>query len=76
MKLILNFLDYYVLFDFPGQVELYTHYDTVKNIMEKLEKWNYRVKLFSIFLNKENTNILINNKIAYSSSFSRCSLLF
>ncbi|RHZ22872.1 hypothetical protein DYB37_004661 [Aphanomyces astaci] len=28
----------YVLFDFPGQVELYTHEESVHNIVQKLEK--------------------------------------
>lgn len=34
---------HYFLFDFPGQVELYTHHDSVKNIMELLTKLNYRL---------------------------------
>ncbi len=28
----------YVVFDFPGQVELYTHYTCVYNIIDKLNK--------------------------------------
>ncbi|KAF0698026.1 Aste57867_11357 [Aphanomyces stellatus] len=30
--------DKYVLFDFPGQVELYTHEESIHNIVQKLEK--------------------------------------
>ena len=34
---------YYILFDCPGQVELYTHHDSVKKIFQFLEKNNFRV---------------------------------
>lgn len=34
---------YYFLFDCPGQVELYTHHDSVKKIFQYLEKMNFRV---------------------------------
>ncbi|CAG8509515.1 15950_t:CDS:2, partial [Acaulospora colombiana] len=37
-----NLGDDYILFDFPGQVELFTHHDSVKNIIERLQKLNYR----------------------------------
>lgn len=33
----------YVLFDFPGQVELYTHNNSVKNILRQLEKNSHRL---------------------------------
>lgn len=33
----------YVLFDCPGQVELYTHNNAVKHIFAQLTKWDYRV---------------------------------
>lgn len=33
----------YLLFDFPGQVELYTHYKCVRNILAQLQKWDYRL---------------------------------
>lgn len=33
----------YLLFDFPGQVELYTHHNSVKNIIQKLTKLDYRL---------------------------------
>ncbi|XP_048882113.1 GPN-loop GTPase 2 [Brienomyrus brachyistius] len=35
--------DCYFLFDCPGQVELYTHQSSVKNIFAQLEKWNFRL---------------------------------
>ncbi|KAI9315369.1 GPN-loop GTPase [Dichotomocladium elegans] len=35
--------DHYILFDLPGQVELFTHHTAVKQILEKLEKINYRL---------------------------------
>eukprot|EP00123_Amoebidium_parasiticum_P022235 comp82925_c0_seq1/m.48422 comp82925_c0_seq1/g.48422 ORF comp82925_c0_seq1/g.48422 comp82925_c0_seq1/m.48422 type:complete len:294 (-) comp82925_c0_seq1:206-1087(-) len=34
---------HYILFDCPGQVELYTHHTSIHNIMKKLEAWNYRL---------------------------------
>ncbi|CAF0785346.1 unnamed protein product [Brachionus calyciflorus] len=33
----------YILFDLPGQVELYTHYNSIKNIMQKLISLDYRL---------------------------------
>jgi len=36
--------DVYFLFDFPGQVELYTHHNSVAKLLETLTaKWNYRL---------------------------------
>jgi GPN-loop GTPase len=37
----------YVLFDCPGQVELYTHHSSLRNIFFKLQKMGYRVCGFS-----------------------------
>lgn len=34
----------YVLFDFPGQIELYTHNDCIRNIVQKLLKKGHRVR--------------------------------
>jgi len=34
----------YVLFDCPGQVELYTHHNSLRNIFLKLQKTGYRVR--------------------------------
>ncbi|KAI7900716.1 GPN-loop GTPase [Cokeromyces recurvatus] len=35
--------DYYILFDFPGQVELFTHHSAVKDLLQALEKADYRL---------------------------------
>ncbi|RUS28767.1 hypothetical protein BC938DRAFT_481466 [Jimgerdemannia flammicorona] len=35
--------DDYVIFDCPGQVELYTHHNAVKDIIERLQKLDYRL---------------------------------
>ncbi|NXD94931.1 GPN2 GTPase, partial [Chaetorhynchus papuensis] len=34
---------HYVLFDCPGQVELYTHHESLKNVFGQLAKWNFRL---------------------------------
>lgn len=38
LEQINRFMDHYLLIDCPGQVELYTHHDSVKNIAAKLQK--------------------------------------
>lgn len=35
--------DDYVIFDCPGQIELYTHLPIMRQFIEQLEKWNFRV---------------------------------
>jgi len=35
--------DHYLLFDCPGQVELYTHHNSVRNVLKQLEKRGYKV---------------------------------
>lgn len=35
----------FLLFDCPGQAELYTHHTSVQNILEQLQKWKYSVRL-------------------------------
>jgi len=40
---IAKFPDHYFLFDFPGQVELYTHHDSVRNILKQLESFGFRL---------------------------------
>lgn len=44
-KKLLEFQEdgYYVVFDCPGQVELYTHHNSVSNIFKRLEKLNFRL---------------------------------
>lgn len=40
--------DCYFLFDLPGQVELYTHHSSVRNIVQTMtEKWNLKVRVKS-----------------------------
>ncbi|PVU93313.1 hypothetical protein BB561_003348 [Smittium simulii] len=38
-----DFSEYYILFDFPGQVEFFTHHKSVRNITKILEKLNFRL---------------------------------
>ena len=33
----------YIIFDLPGQVELYTHHQAMRNIFQKLESYGYRL---------------------------------
>ena len=35
----------YVLFDCPGQVELFTHHDSLKRLFLRIQKLGYRVRL-------------------------------
>uniref|UniRef100_A0A6G1RH18 GPN-loop GTPase 2 n=1 Tax=Hypotaenidia okinawae TaxID=2861861 RepID=A0A6G1RH18_9GRUI len=37
------FRGHYYLFDCPGQVELYTHHNALKNVFTQLAKWNFRL---------------------------------
>ena len=41
--------DHYILFDCPGQVELYTHHNSMRNIVALLQKWNYNVRSLKLF---------------------------
>lgn len=36
----------YVVFDCPGQVELFTHHGSLRNIFVKIQKLGYRVRIF------------------------------
>lgn len=36
----------YVLFDCPGQVELFTHHGSLRNVFMKIQKFGYRVRNF------------------------------
>jgi len=40
---IAKFPEHYFLFDFPGQVELYTHHVSVRNIMKQLEEFGFHL---------------------------------
>merc|ERR1711872_531866 len=35
--------DDYVLFDCPGQIELYTHMNVMRKLVDQLQSWNFRV---------------------------------
>ena len=35
--------DDYILFDCPGQIELYTHINVMRDLVNTLQKWNFRV---------------------------------
>lgn len=35
--------DDYLLFDCPGQIELYTHLPVMKKLVDLLDKWHFRV---------------------------------
>jgi GPN-loop GTPase len=35
--------DDYLIFDMPGQIELYTHLDTGRRLVKLLESWNFRI---------------------------------
>lgn len=35
--------DDYILFDCPGQIELYTHMNTMKDLVGLLENWGFRM---------------------------------
>ncbi len=34
--------DDYVIFDCPGQIELYTHLPIMRQFVEQLDRWNFR----------------------------------
>ncbi|KAF7286434.1 hypothetical protein GWI33_005352 [Rhynchophorus ferrugineus] len=40
---LMHIKDSYIIFDMPGQVELYTHHESIKKIFLKLEKLNYHL---------------------------------
>lgn len=35
--------DDYILFDCPGQIELYTHLPVMRKLVDTLQKWNFRI---------------------------------
>ena len=48
--MFLFFVDNYIIIDCPGQVELYSHSDCIKNVMNTLENHGYRVLTENLFL--------------------------
>jgi len=45
--------DHYILFDCPGQVELYTHHESMRNIAVQLQNKGYRVRTDEIVHTKK-----------------------
>jgi GTPase SAR1 family protein len=45
--------DDYILFDCPGQVELFTHHSSLRNIFFRIQKLGYRVRSIPLFLKPE-----------------------
>ncbi|KAJ3407348.1 hypothetical protein CcCBS67573_g01305 [Chytriomyces confervae] len=45
LKRLEDVKDKYLIFDCPGQVELYTHNNAMRNILHKLEKHNFRITI-------------------------------
>ena len=43
-ELIEETVDDYILFDCPGQVELFTHHSSLRNIFFRIQKMGYRVR--------------------------------
>ncbi len=42
--------DEYLIFDCPGQIELYTHIPVMNKIIDQLRTWGYNEKLVSVFI--------------------------
>jgi GPN-loop GTPase len=38
-----NYEDDYIIFDCPGQIELYTHFPVMRKITDALQRWDYRI---------------------------------
>lgn len=47
-KIVGEHEDDYILFDCPGQIELYTHLTAMKKLVKQLQNWNFNV--CSVFL--------------------------
>jgi len=45
--------EHYFLFDCPGQVELYTHHESMRNIVDQLQKKGYRVRLGAVIIQSQ-----------------------
>jgi len=78
----------YLLFDFPGQVELYTHHNSVRNIVAQLQKWDFRLaavhlvdshycsdpsKFISVLLTSLSTMLQI--ELPHVNVLSKCDLI-
>eukprot|EP01132_Coremiostelium_polycephalum_P007869 gene7869-9686_t len=73
---ILALKDHYFLFDCPGQVELYTHYKMVSNILEAIEKWSVRLTVVQVFdsIYCKNASSFISILLVSLSSMARLEL--
>lgn len=49
----------YVLFDCPGQVELYTHHESLRNIFYRIQKLGYRVWFPTLSLLKTHIRMMV-----------------
>ncbi|XP_052100414.1 GPN-loop GTPase 2-like isoform X2 [Mytilus californianus] len=78
----------YLIFDFPGQVELYTHHNAVRNVLQKLQKWDCRLvavhlvdshycsdpsKFISVLLTSLSTMLQI--ELPHVNVLSKCDLI-
>lgn len=78
----------YLIFDFPGQVELYTHHNSVKNVLQRLQKWDCRLvsvhlvdshycsdpsKFISVLLTSLSTMLQI--ELPHVNVLSKCDLI-
>ncbi|KAE8748434.1 hypothetical protein FOCC_FOCC004866 [Frankliniella occidentalis] len=43
LQKLAKYRDHYVIFDFPGQVELYTHHESIRNLISHLESAGFRL---------------------------------
>ena len=63
----------YVLFDCPGQVELFTHHSSLRNVFFRIQKLGYRVRfpvaLFTVL--RMWSKLILNGIIASSATFDR-----
>lgn len=57
----------YILFDFPGQVELYTHNKCVRNIVQRLQKNGYRVGLIAMLSTYRVMYMSTNSRLRYTA---------
>lgn len=59
----------YILFDCPGQVELYTHHNSLRNIFYKLQKLGFRVG-DPFLLDQSSTDVLCSWSLSTSPTAS------
>lgn len=65
----------YVLFDCPGQVELYTHHSSLRNIFYRLQKLGYRVRVHSTSIMSMGLSLVLTRFVDGSFAFVRFLLL-